>query len=329
MAPSLESSQTQPLVCVLAYDGLCTFEFGIGVEVFGLPRPEFERWYRYAVIAVEPGPLRAMGGVKVVADHGLSLLKEASLVLVPGWRGATAPVPPELITAIREASENGARIASICSGVFVLAAAGLLDGRRATTHWRYTDALKQRYPNINVDPDVLYIDEGTVLTSAGSAAGLDLCLHIVRNDFGSEYANSVARRLVLPAQREGGQRQFISAPVPRERGGRISPLLDEIRESLDEPWPVTRMAKAAGMSSRTLARRFQEITGRTPIKWLTTVRVARAAEILETSCTPLEDIVDACGFGSIETFRREFRRVRGVSPGKFRKTFGAELSQSV
>ncbi len=316
------SGQEAPLAVVLAYDGLCTFEFGIAVEVFGLPRPEFGDWYRFRVVAAEAGPLRATGGVTVAAAHDLAALAEAHLILVPGWRGADAPVPDDLIAALRTARARGATIASICSGVFVLAAAGLLDGRRATTHWRYAGRLAARYPSIRVEPDVLYIDDGPVLTSAGSAAGLDLCLHIVRRDFGAERANAVARRLVLPPQREGGQRQFVPAPVPKARGGRIGPLLDTVRERLDEAWPVERMADVTGLSARTFARHMKAATGQTPLGWLTAMRVARAADLLETSETPLADVAAICGFGSPETFRREFRRARGVSPSRYRAAFG-------
>ncbi|MEM6774653.1 MAG: transcriptional regulator FtrA [Pseudomonadota bacterium] len=312
-----------PLVCVLAYNGLCTFEFGVGVELFGLPRPEFQRWYRFRTVAAEAGPLRGLGGVSILADTGLDGLDAADLVLIPGWRGCDADVPEELIAALRAAHAKGARLASICSGAFVLGAAGLLDHRRATTHWRYAERLAAKHPTADVLPDVLYVDDGDVLTSAGSAAGIDLCLHIVRKDFGAEYANAVARRLVLPTHRDGGQRQFVQAPVPRVRGGRIGPLLDRIREQLDEPWPIKRMAADTGMSTRTFARRFSEATGSTPLAWLTATRVSRAAALLESSNSPLADIAMSSGFGSLETFRREFRSARGVSPSRHRAQFGA------
>ncbi|MEM9314905.1 MAG: transcriptional regulator FtrA [Pseudomonadota bacterium] len=312
-----------PLVCVLAYNGLCTFEFGVGVELFGLPRPEFQRWYRFRTVAAEAGPLRGLGGVSILADKALDGLDAADLVLIPGWRGCDADAPEELIAALRAAHAKGARLASICSGAFVLGAAGLLDHRRATTHWRYAERLAAKHPTADVLPDVLYVDDGDVLTSAGSAAGIDLCLHIVRKDFGAEYANAVARRLVLPTHRDGGQRQFVQAPVPRVRGGRIGPLLDRIREQLDEPWPIKRMAADTGMSTRTFARRFSEATGRTPLAWLTATRVSRAAALLESSNSPLADIAMSSGFGSLETFRREFRSARGVSPSRHRAQFGA------
>jgi len=315
--------KSAPLVCALAYDRLCTFEYGIAVELFGLPRPEFKRWYRFKTVAAEAGPLKAIGGLTITTDGGLELLAGADLIVVPGWRGSDAPVPDALIKSLQRAHKKGARIASICSGVFVLAAAGLLDGRRVTTHWRYTEQLGALYPAVRVEPDVLYVDEGSVLTSAGSAAGLDLGLHIIRRDFGVEAANAVARRLVLPPQRDGGQRQFVAAPVPKAQGGRIAPLLDTMRQELDQPWPVSRMAGQAGLSPRTLARRFGEATGQTPLAWLTSARVENAALLLETTNASLADVALSCGFGSPETFRREFRNQRGISPSQFRAAFGA------
>lgn len=204
-----------PLVVVLAYDGLCTFEFGIAVEVFGLPRPEMgENWYQFAVAGLDSGAMRATGGIHVVADGGLELLTQAGTIIIPGWKGSDVPVPAHLVDALRQAHQQGARLLSICSGVFILAATGLLSGRRATTHWRYSDTLKMQYPDINIEPDVLYIDEGTMLTSAGSAAGIDLGLHLIRRDYGSKAANQVARRLVVAPHRDGGQAQYIEKAVP-------------------------------------------------------------------------------------------------------------------
>lgn len=312
-----------PLVCAIAYDGLCTFEFGIAVELFALPRPEFEHWYRFATVKAEPGPLRATGGITIDAEGDLAVLQEASLIIVPGWRGADAPVPPALCSALRAAHARGARIASICSGAFVLAAAGLLDGKTVTTHWRYTDLLASRFPKITVNPDVLFVGSDGIYTSAGSAAGLDLGLDIIRQDFGAQVAASVARRLVLPAQRDGGQQQFVPRPEPRARiGSNLAGLQDEIRQSLDESWPIARMARVAGTSERSLARRFQEETAATPKQWLTAERVFRAAELLEVCDISLPDVSQACGFGSAETFRREFRKLIGVPPVKYRERMG-------
>jgi AraC family transcriptional activator FtrA len=260
--------------------------------------------------------------VTITAPYDLSALADATLILIPGWNKVDEPVPDDLIAAIQTAHANGARIASICSGVFVLAAAGLLDGRQATTHWLLVDKLREHFPLVNINGDVLYVDEGDVLTSAGSAAGLDLCMHIVRQDWGVRCANVVARRLLLPAQREGGQRQFVAAPVPKERGGQISVLLDRIKMELNEAWPVARMAKEAGLSGRTLARRFRDATGETPLAWLTSMRIQHATELLESTSATLSDITAASGFVTPETFRREFKRLRGISPSRYRIAFG-------
>lgn len=309
---------------MLAYDGLCTFEFGIAYEVFGLPRPEMgESWYRYSVCGIELGPLRAAGGLTVSADHGLDVLEHADLIVVPGWRGIDAPVPDGLVAALRAAHQRGARIMSLCSGVAVLAASGLLSGRRATTHWRYVAAIAARYPDISFDAGVLYMDEGSLLTAAGSAAGIDLCLHVVRSDFGAEAANSVARRLVLPPHREGGQAQFIHAPVPQEREGiRLGPLIEWMRERLDEEQPITLLAEKAGMSQRTFQRRFEKTTGLSVGEWLLKERLRHARELLEKpAATSLDDIAVASGFGTLATMRHHFRRRLGTSPGAYRKTF--------
>lgn len=324
MTKPADCSNEPLLVCAIAYDGLCTFEFGIAVELFALPRPEFDQWYRFATVKAQPGPIRAAGGITLDAEFDLNLLKDASLIIVPGWRGADTPVPDVLCTALRDAHDRGARIASICSGVFVLAAAGLLHGTRATTHWRYTEKLADLYPDVIVDRDVLFVGGDRVYTSAGSAAGLDLGLHIIREDYGAQVAASVARRLVLPAQRDGGQRQFVPRPEPKARvGSGLAALQDCIRASIDEDWPIERMASSAGTSVRTLARRFHEEIGTTPLTWLKAERVSRAAELLENGALPLSDVWQASGFGSAETFRRDFRKVMGVSPVRYRERFGA------
>ncbi|MBK1836153.1 transcriptional regulator FtrA [Azospirillum sp. YIM B02556] len=314
---------SSPLAVALAYDGLCTFEFGVAVEVFGLPRPELgPDWYRFAVAALDAGPLRAMGGIRIEADGGLDLLDQADVIVVPGWRGASEPVPDPLIDALRLAEARGARILSICSGAFVLAAAGLLSGRRATTHWRYAATLGKLYPDIRVVPDVLYVDEGNILTSAGSAAGIDLCLHLVRRDFGPEAANSVARRLVVQPHREGGQAQFIETPVPVAReGARLAPLLDHLRQTLSENHSLSSMASRAGMSLRTFLRRFQSMTGTTPGDWLLMERLSRARDLLECSSLPVEEVATRVGFGSAATLRHHFRLRLGLSPANYRARF--------
>ena len=309
----------------LAYNGLCTFEFGVAVEVFGLARPEMgEGWYRYATAAIEPGPLRAAGGLTVSASGGLELLAEADLIVVPGWRGIDEPVPLSLVEALRTAHGQGARLMSLCSGVAVLAATGLLDGRKATTHWRYAEKISQRHPEIHLDPDVLYVDEGQILTAAGSAAGIDLCLHVVRGDFGAEAANSVARRLVVPPHREGGQAQFIVKPVPQEREGqRLSPLVDWIDANLQREVTLSEMAARAGMSTRTFQRRFNDLTGTSPGEFLLSRRLRHACDLLERrSALSLDDIAIASGFGTQATLRHHFRTRLDISPTAYRARFG-------
>ena len=314
-----------PHVVALAYDGLCTFEFGIAHEVFGLPRPEMgEDWYRFSVCGIEAGPLRAAGGLTVAVDRGLDLLDEADLIVVPGWRAIDAPVPEPLILALQKAHGRGARLMSLCSGVAVLAASGLLKNRRATTHWRYVASIAARYPDISLDAGVLYMDEGSILTAAGSAAGIDLCLHVVRGDFGAEAVNSVARRLVVPPHREGGQAQFISAPVPHEREGvRLGPLIEWMRARLDEEQPIQLLARKAGMSLRTFQRRFEATTGASVGEWLLKERLRHARDLLEKDlAASLDDIAAASGFGTLATMRHHFRMRLGTSPSAYRKSFG-------
>lgn len=311
-------------VAVLAYDGLCTFEFAIAVEIFGLPRPELgPDWYRFAVHPVDTGPLRATGGIRISAPRR-NALAGADTIVVPGWCDPDVEPPPALLRALRRAHDRGARLLSICSGVFVLAATGLLDGRRATTHWMYAERLRARYPRIEVDPDVIYVDEGRLLTSAGSSAGIDLCLHLVRRDYGPAVANQVARRMVVPAHREGGQAQFVERPVPRRERGGVGPLLDRVRARLDEPWPVPRMAKAMNMSERNFLRRFREATGQPPGEWLLGERVARARELLETTAHPIEIVAAHCGFASAALLRHHFAQRVGLSPARYRQRFGAQ-----
>lgn len=323
-SPFSTSRLDGPRVVTLAYDGLCTFEFGVAVEVFGLARPEMGRgWYRHATAAIEQGPLRAAGGLTATVAGGLELLQEADLIVVPGWRGIDEPVPDTLLDALRAAHWRGARLMSLCSGVMVLAATGLLNGRRATTHWRYADAMAARHPQIHLDPDVLYVDEGDMLTAAGSAAGIDLCLHVVRRDFGAEAANSVARRLVVPPHREGGQAQFIVAPVPKEREGqRLGPLIDWIDANLQHELTLADMAARAGMSTRTFQRRFRDLTGSSPGEFLLARRLRRACDLLERQAAiSVDDVALAAGFGTPATLRHHFRSRLSTSPAAYRSRF--------
>ena len=316
---------TPGLVAILAYDGLCTFEFGIAVEIFGLARPEFEfPWYSHRIAAVDPGPMRAMGGIQVLADGGLELLEQARTIIIPGWRDRSAAVPEALLAALRQAHARGARLLSICSGVFVLAATGLLDGRSATTHWRYTRELAERFPNILVDPDVLYVDSGQLITSAGSAAGIDACLHLVARDFGTQVANSVARRLVMSPQRTGGQAQFIPTPVSPTPRSDLSRVMQWARERLHAPLEVRDLASEAAMSERTFLRRFTEASGQSPKTWLQHERLGRARELLESTDQNTEQVALRCGYRSVESFRVAFRSVVGVPPSVYRERFGRE-----
>ena len=316
--------QRDPLeVAVLAYDGLCTFEFGIAVEIFGLPRPEFDfPWYRQRIVALDEGPMRALGGVRVLADAGLEAMAKAGTVIVPGWRNRAEAPPAALVAALQGAHAEGARLLSICSGVFVLAATGLLDGQRATTHWRYAGELASRFPAIEVDAQVLYVEAGRVITSAGSAAGIDACLHLVTRDFGAQVANTVARRLVMSPQRGGGQAQFIPAPVAKAPRHDLAGLLDWARQRLDRSISVGELASRVAMSERTFLRRFSEATGMTPKAWLQHERMARARELLESSSDSIERIAEQCGFGTVESFRNAFRGAAGLAPSAYRERFG-------
>lgn len=314
-----------PQVVVLAYDGLCTFEFGVAVEIFGLPRPELgDNWYRFAVAAVDEGELRATGGVRVMADGNLSLLEQADTIIVPGWRSIDSPVPPLLCQALQRAHRRGCRVLSICSGVFVLAAAGLLAGKRATTHWRYTEQLQQRFPAIKVVEDVLYIAEETVFTSAGSAAGIDLCLHVVRLDYGLEIANQVARRLVIQPHRDGAQKQQIEQPVARSRESqRLGMLYDFLYQHLADSHSVRSLAERVGMSERTFLRRFQDATGKTPARWLLDERLQLAQHRLTTSRESMEKVAELSGFGNAKNLRLRFQQHLAISPLAYRKKFTA------
>ncbi|SEL62993.1 AraC family transcriptional regulator, transcriptional activator FtrA [Kosakonia sacchari] len=325
---TLRHSPAAHRVVALAYDGLCTFEFGVAVEIFGLPRPEMgDNWYHFAVAAVDAGELRATGGIRITAEGGLELLADAQTIVVPGWRGAESPVPADLCAALQQACQRGCRIISICSGVFVLAAAGLLNGRKATTHWRYTDGLRERYPAIVVLEDALYYDEGNVMTSAGSAAGIDLCLHVVREDFGLDAANMVARRLVVQPHRDGSQTQQLIRPVARTRESRqLGQLFDFLHQQLAESHTVASLAQRVGMSPRTFLRRFQESTGTTPARWILQARLQRAQTLLEQTRMPIDLVAGQAGFGNAALLRHHFHQQYGISPAMYRKKF-AEMAK--
>jgi len=312
------------LVAILAYDRLCMFEFGCAVELFALERPELGMdWYRHAVCAIEPGPLRGTGGVRVQAPYALAQLRKADTIVVPGWRDAAERPPEPLLAALRKAHARGARLCSICSGVFVLAHAGLLEGRRATTHWRYAQQLAQTFPTIHVETGALYVDEGQVITSAGSAAGLDMLMHLVRKDHGSRVATAVAQRLVMAPQRDGGQAQFVPRPMPTQDNSPIARLQDHLRAHPREDHRVASLARHVGMSPRTLQRQFKDSTGLAPMEWLVRERVALAKELLETRPTlDVDAVADLSGLGSPESLRRHFRRLGLPAPSRYRRQFG-------
>jgi AraC family transcriptional activator FtrA len=310
-------------VVALAYDGLATFEFAIVVEVFGLSRPEMgPGWYQFAVASADRPPLRATGGIRVMVDGGLELLEDAGTIVLPGWRGIESPIGPKLQRILRAAHARGARILTVCSGSFALAQTGLLDGKRATTHWRYIQRFRDLFPRVRVEDDVLYVDDGSLFTSAGSAAGIDLCLHLVRRDFGARAANMVARRMVVPPHRDGGQLQYVEQPVPAaHEGDRLSPLIESLRRRLNRPLSVPQLAREARMSERTFARRFTASTGLPPGKWLNQERVRHAQQLLETRSLSVESTATECGFADASSLWRHFRAQVGVSPAAYRSRF--------
>jgi AraC family transcriptional regulator, transcriptional activator FtrA len=310
-------------VSVLAFDGMAPFELGVVVEVFGLPRPELGiDWYDLRVCAERPTPLRVAGGLRMSAEHGLDAFAAADTVIVPGVADIRADVSPALVDALRTAHDRGARVVSICSGAFALAATGLLDGLRATTHWRYASVLRQRFPAVHVDADVLYVDNGRVLTSAGSAAGLDLCLHLVRVDHGATIANAVARRLVTSPHRDGGQAQFIEAAVAGSDGGdAIGTAMAWALAHLAEPITVTEMARRSHMATRTFIRHFGRRTGTSPLRWVISQRVMASLPLLEAGTDPIEAVSASVGFDSPVTFRYHFARTMHTSPSAYRRAF--------
>lgn len=313
-------------VVALVYDGLCTFEYGIAAEVFGLPRPEIDQdLYTFTSVSVERRVIHAAGGLTVKASGTEADFDRADTIIIPGWRGKDEPVPEALCQRLRDAHARGARIVTICSGVYVIAAAGLLDGRAATTHWRYTDDFSKKFPQVAIKPDDLYVDEGDIVTSAGSSAGLDACLHIVRSDYGAKIANTFARRLVMHAHRQGGQKQFIEQPVAKSGGvDRLSDLMEHIQDTLADAHSIASMANHAGMSARTFQRRFQAFSGMTAMQWLVNARVQRSSSLLETTDMSVEDISHTVGFGTAEALRYHFRQVLSISPLQYRKRFSAK-----
>ncbi|WP_272498196.1 helix-turn-helix domain-containing protein [Actinomadura litoris] len=312
-------------VSVLMFDGMAPFELGSVVEVFERPRPDLDvPWYDLRVCSLERGPMRALGGFTMTTEHDLGAFASADTVMVVAVPDVRADPAPEVVEALREAHRRGARVVSICSGAFALAAAGLLDGREATTHWRYADLLQRRYPKVRVTPDVLYVDGDDVLTGAGSAAGLDMCLHLVRKDHGARVANTVARRLVVPPHREGGQAQFVEAAVTAPAADdAVGRAMAWALAHLAEPITVAALAREARLAPRTFIRHFNRQTGTSPLRWVVTQRIMAALPLLEDGVLPIEEIGAAVGFDSPMTFRHHFARAMKTSPSAYRRTFRA------
>jgi len=319
-----KNKRHKPLsVVALVYDQLCTFEYGIASEVFGLSRPELGReLYQFSSVSIEKKSLKAAGGLLFKATGTKEDLQNAHTIVIPGWRGTDEPVPKKMCIELQDAYSRGARILSICSGVYVLAAAGLLSDRKVTTHWRYAQDFKQRYPDVYVRENELYVDDDRIVTSAGSSAGIDACLHIVRTDYGAQVANLVARRLVMHSHRQGNQAQFIEQPIPASgESERLIVMMEHVRNNLKRSFSLASMAEAAGMSSRTFQRQFTNLTGIPAKQWLINERVVRSCELLETTNLSIDRISQEAGFVSTESMRYHFRQIMKLSPNQYRMRF--------
>jgi transcriptional regulator GlxA family with amidase domain len=321
-------------VAVVVVNGFLPFEFGTICEVFGTDRADdgLPR-YDFAVVGGEPAPLRAYNDFTIQPSWGLSRLADADLIAVPavGDDRLAGPgvFPPDLLEALRAAVDRGARVLSICSGAFILGEAGLLDGRRCTTHWRHAAELSRRFPDAKVDPDVLYVDDDPVITSAGTAAGIDACLYLVRKEQGSRVANGIARRMVVPPHRDGGQAQYVVQPVAPSCDGTLRDLLEWLHGHLDQTLTIPQLAARANMSERTFARRFVQDTGTTPQRWLTGQRILLAQQLLEESDATVDAIADKSGFGNATALRHHFRAWCGTTPQAYRRLFQGARSGPV
>jgi transcriptional regulator GlxA family with amidase domain len=302
-------------VVALALPEVVAFDLSIAAQVFG---HRSEDLYAFEVCTPAPGTVPTTTGFSLLIKHGLGALRRADTILVPGFDVPGMNPPASALTALRAAEERGCRLISICTGAFALAAAGALDGRTATTHWQSAALLARRYPAVRVEADVLYVDHGSVLTSAGVAAGIDLCLHIVRRDHGAAAANTIARRIVVAPQREGGQAQFVEQPIPSSPHGSLERTRGWALEHLHRSLTVQELAHHAGYSERTFARRFRAETGTTPLQWLITQRILKARAMLEAGGVPIETVAHQCGFGNASSLRQHFRRVTHTTPTAYR-----------
>lgn len=314
---------TAPIIAVLAFDGISPFHLSVPCLVFGADRtrlglPRFD----FRVCGLEEGLIQTDAGLSVLVPHGLAALQDADIVIIPSWKDLGAPLAKPLEDALGRAHRRGALIVGLCLGTFAIAAAGLLSGRKATTHWAYTDQLQALHPDISVDADVLYVDGGDIITSAGVAAGLDCCLHIVRARYGAEAALRLARHIVLSPHRQGGQAQFIERPVaPSPAADRFTQALDKVRATLDEPHGLDSVADAAGLTRRTFTRRFQKTTGTSFGDWLADQRITLAQRLLETTDKPMDMVAFEAGFGSATSLRQHFAARLRTSPVQYRREF--------
>ncbi|MDF5757507.1 helix-turn-helix domain-containing protein [Spongiactinospora sp. TRM90649] len=302
-----------------------TFELACAAEAFGVRRPGLPARYDFRVCAERPGAVPTLAGYDMAVTEGLTALRTADTVVIPGWERRGEAAPPAVIDAIRQAHRRGARVVAICSGAFLLAEAGLLDHRRATTHWRLAAELATRFPDVHVEPDTLYIDLGDIATSAGTAAGIDLCLHLTRADHGAAYAAHIARHMVMPPHREGGQLQYSTVPTTDHRPESLAPILDWTAERLHEPLTIDDLAAQAKLSPRTLARRFADQLGTSPGRWLLHQRVRAAQALLEETDLPVETIATKVGLSSAANLRRRFHTLLHTTPAAYRRSFTTKL----
>ena len=321
-AQKVRSNMSRRKVCVLAYEGLHAFEYGLAVDVFFSDNLQLGEWYDFQVVGVDPKPINGTGNIVINKSADISALSDADLIIVPGWRGVDDNIPTELRTALIDAHARGVKIATICTGIFVLAQCGLLDGKRATTHWQFIEDLRAKYPKIHVDDKVAFIEDDNLITSGGALLAIDMCLHIVRGDFGAKIANIIARRLNVNVPSDAGnhERQMgrLRSHHPRLYQGSIAQLLDKIRATINEDWEIDRMAGETHASARTLQRRFKSATGYSPHMWLTIERIELAKDLLETTNMNIQKIADVTGLKTPETFRHHFKRITGTSPTKYR-----------
>jgi AraC family transcriptional activator FtrA len=317
-------------VAAIVIDRVAPFEFGVLCEVFGIDRTEEGvPAVEFRVCGERPGePVRTSVGAMLVPELGLDAVAGADLVAVPA-SNIRDEYPAAVLEVLRKAHDQGSTLLSVCSGAFILGAAGLLDGRHCTTHWRHSEELQERFPTALLDPDVLFVDDGSIITSAGTAAGIDACLHLVRRELGSHAANAIARRMVVPPQRDGGQRQYVELPIPECTADSLAPLLAWLLGHLKTEHTVADLAQRANMSERTFARRFVAETGTTPNKWLTMQRVLHARQLLEDTQLSVDEVADESGFGSAALLRHHFNKIVGVAPKDYRRTFGGVRGVSV